>query len=162
MTAVTEQPGSASKLPLVLLGALVAVAVLVTVALVVAGGTETFEPGTPEAALQQFIEAGLDGDETTMLALLTPQHRARCEEELDQFGRWGYDDGYRVELESVAVDGDEAELRVEFRNTNRDDVFGGSGWSFEERYDLVRVGDEWLIDRAQWPHVFGSCTRVER
>lgn len=152
--------GRASKLPLLIMGAVVTLAVLVTVAIVAFPRTESFEPGSPEAVVQQFIEAGLDDDETSALDLLTSSARRSCVSEFDdrQSSPAYFGDELRAILQSTTIDGDDATVDIEFRRSNADDPFDSTTRTFESRYTLIRVGDEWQVDRAGWPSAFVRCT----
>ena len=72
----TVEPSAAVSKPPLIVGAVVGLAVLVTVALIATSGTETSELGTPEAALQDFLQAGFDGDSDAMFGLLTAESQA--------------------------------------------------------------------------------------
>ena len=159
--ATVEPPATVSKLPLLIVGAVVGLAVLVTVALIARSGTETYEVGTPEAALQDFLQAGFDGDSDAMFGLLTAESRAACEtaRDRDRFDDGLYSDGLRAELEGMTLKGATATAEVRFHQTSGNDPFGNSNWSYNESFRLERVGEAWLIDRAGWPWPFEDCTR---
>ena len=159
--ATEEPPATVSKLPLLIIGAVVGLAVLVTVALIATSDTETYEPGTPEAALQDFLQAGFDGDSDAMFGLLTADSRAACETTRDQerFDEGSDSDGLRAELEGMTVEGATATAEVRFEHSSGNDPFDNSSWSYNERFRLERVDGAWLIDRAGWPWPFEDCTR---
>ena len=149
-----------SKLPLLIMAAVVGLAVLVTIALVATRGPETYAPGTPEAALQDFLEAGFDGDTAAIFELVTDESRDRCQSASDRErfdGDW-YSDGMRAELEDMTVTSDVATAEVRFHEGGANDPFSNSSWSYDERFTLVRVDGAWLIDRAGWPWPFAECT----
>jgi hypothetical protein len=158
-------PTPVSKLPLVIIGAVVALAVLVVVALVAFRGPVEYAPGTPEAALQSFLQAGFDNqDQSVLFAMLTPDARARCERDAET-GRYSSiwdSDGLRAELETMRIDGDKAVATVGFRHGNSTDPFNDYSYSFTDTYTLLRVDGKWLIDRAGWPYQFTSCTTRNR
>lgn len=157
-----DAAGRVSKLPLVIMGTIVLLAVIVTIVLVAFPSTDNFDSGTPEAALQQFIEAALDDDEEAALALLTTESRESCAHEFEErrFGFGFHGDDLRAILEHVNVDGDVAEIQVEFRRSNADDPFDSSTSSFRADYRLVSEAGEWRIARADWPGGFTGCTSV--
>lgn len=163
-TMTDENPtGGASKLPLVIMGAVVAMAALLTIVLVAVRGPTTFDEGTPEATLQSFLNAALDDDEPAMLALLTEGSRQRCEEELERwtYGRSWYNDNVRAGLDEIEIDGEAAEATVVLRRSDSNDPFDSSTWSSDESFKLERSEGDWLIARASWPHPFASCTRTD-
>ena len=160
MTAV-EPPATVSKLPLLIIGAVVGLAVLVTVALLATSGTETYEPGTPEAALQDFLEAGIDGDSDAMFSLLTAESRAACENARDRnrFDDVTYSEGLHAELKEMTVTGSTATAKVRFHQSSGNDPFDNSTWSYDEQFRLEHVDGAWLIDRGGWPWSIEDCTR---
>ena len=84
--AEAAAPAPVSRLPLVAMGALVVLAILVAIGLGLRGN-RSFPAGSPEDALQQFLEAGLDGDEDATVALMVPEARDDCTDRLEpQYG----------------------------------------------------------------------------
>ena len=160
MTAV-EPPANVSKLPLLIIGAIVALVVLVTVALLSTSEPETYEPGTPEAALQEFLEAGFDGNTDAMFNLLTTESRAACEKARDRnrFDDDAYFDGLRAELLDMTATGSTATAKVRFHESSGNDPFDNATWSYDEKFWLERVDGAWLIDRGGWPWSIEDCTR---
>jgi hypothetical protein len=159
--ATIESPATVSKLPLLIMAAVVGLAVLVTIALVVARGPETYAPGSPEAALQDFLEAGFDGDSVAILELVTDESRDGCQSALDRErfdGSW-YSDGLWAELEDMTVVGDVANAEVRFHQRGANDPFNNSRWSYDERFTIEWVDGAWLIDRAGWPWPFTECMK---
>ena len=161
--SVAETSATVSKRPLQIMAAVVGLAVLVTIALVAARGPETYAPGTPEAALQGFLEAGIDGDSAALFALVTDESRDQCQSALDEerFDEPWHNDGLRAELEDMTVTGDVATAEVRFHQRGTNDLFGSSSWTYDERFTLERVDGAWLIDRAGWPWLFTECTREQ-
>ena len=159
--AVVEPPTRVSKLPLLIMGAVVGLAVLVTIALVSLRGPKTYDPGSPEAGLQDFLEASFDGDTAAMADLLTDETRARCDDRLDErrFDADFYSDGLRAELDEISVEGATATATVTFRQTDSNDPFDSSSWSYSERFELIQVEGAWLVHRAGWPYELADCTR---
>jgi len=159
--SVAETSATVSKLPLQIMAAVVGLTVLVTIALIAARGPETYAPGTPEAALQEFLEAGIDGDSAVLLELITDESRDQCQSALDREGfnsPW-HNDGLRVELEDITVTGDVATAEVRFHQRGTNDPFNNSSWRYDERFTLERVDGAWLIDRAGWPWPLTECTK---
>jgi hypothetical protein len=161
----TEPPSSVSKLPLLIMGAVVAIAVLVTVALIMGRDTKTYSPGTPEAAVQDFIQAGFDNDMPALLASLTTDARTSCEAEIvrQRFDDNVYSEGLRAALEDMEITSDDTAIaEVQFHQDNTNNLFDTSGWSHDERFTLTRIDGDWLIDKADWPYQFSECTRSNR
>ncbi len=146
-----------------IMGAIIAMAALLTIALAANRNVASYPEGSPEAALQQFVSASLDEDEDAMLLLLTDQMRSRCTALLADsgFDRSWSGTSLRADLAEIEVDGDRAEAMVRFQEGNNDDPFDSSSWDFERRYVLVESDGSWFIERAGWPDAFDNCTRGE-
>ena len=150
----TQPVDSVSRLPLVLMGAVAALAVLLVVAFGLRG-PDTFEPGTPEAAVQDFLQAALDGDADAVVASLTPAAAQRCDDlRSDEFWR-GSDTGF--ELDALSVSGDTARAEVTQRTSSRDDPFRGTWRNGGHVIELRRVDGEWKVERASWPWPVRNC-----
>lgn len=152
-----------SRLPLFIMGAVVVLAALMLIAVVAFRGPKTYDAGTPEAALQNYLVAVLDDrNEDAMYALLTPSAQSRCRDIYDGLGLTSYySTGYRAELDDMTLDGDgdRAEARVVFRRSSQGDPFDNSSYSSEREFSLRRLDGDWLIDRAGWPYSYEDCTR---
>ncbi len=150
-----------SRLPLAIMAAVVVVAALVTIALSQSRSPEQYDVGSPEAALQQFVSAGLGGDEGAMLDLLPEDKRAACIVAFrdDVYATTWRADDIRSELDEMVIEGDTARATVLFREGGSNGPFDGSSWDYDRRFTLVLVGDQWLVDRAGWPYPFEDCTR---
>lgn len=149
-----------SRWPMTIMAAIVVLAALVTLALAADRGPESYPVGSPEAVLQQFVTSALDGDGDTMIGLLTEERRAGCREALrHDIGdpRW-VDGDVRAELDDIVIEGDTAQVTVRFHERTGSGPFDSSTWDYGRRFTLVEVEETWLIDRAGWPWVFGSCT----
>lgn len=136
--------GRAASWVLAAVVGIVVVAALVTV-LVSSRHPADLDPGSPEAAVQDYLDAVLDGDSETAVEHLAPG--TACD--VDDF-----DDAY--------IDGDvHVSLRdaAEFERTARVDVSitSGSGemipteWTEEWTFRLRRTADGWLITGIPWP-----------
>ncbi|WP_153396364.1 hypothetical protein [Ornithinicoccus halotolerans] len=128
-------------------------AVAVAAAVVAANRpTTTVEPGTPEAVVQDFLTAVVDGDREAALSYLDPE--LNCDERaLEHAG----DEQARVTLLESEVDGDEARVVVSV-SQGSSGPFETGEYSREETYRLLRTEDGWRIsDDVGWP-VYG-CPR---
>jgi len=153
-------PGTVSRLPLVIGGGIVVAIVMLAVALLVGRGPKVYEPGTPEATIQNFVQAELDGDTEAMLETLTERLRNECGDSIEQWGDWWprSNDGTRVELEQIEISGDEAHGVVLIRRSNSADPFDNSSWDNKAKFDLVKLDGDWLIDDSSWVY-FEDCKR---
>lgn len=130
--------------------ALGAIAVLALVAAVISAGrpTERFDAGTPEATVQAYVEAALDGRADEAARWLDP--RGDCDvEDLDRAGLAGMT-ATRVVLADSRTSGDSATVEVEL-------VFGSGGpfdsseYREKHTYRLTRSQGTWLLTGIPWP-----------
>lgn len=144
------------------MAAVVAIAVLVIVGLGLRGATE-FPAGSPENGLQQFLNAGLDGDSSALIGRLVPEQRAVCEQEADDstYGGVRGMSGIGFELDEMIVDGATAYAEVTQRHSDDGDPFDGGSWTNAYTFDLRLVDGEWLIDEPSWPWWVSRCTRSD-
>ena len=149
---------SVSRLPLVAMGAVVVLAIFVAIALGLRGPTE-FPEGTPEAAVQDYLQGVLDGDDEAVLATLAADRVEECRDELAQYGTYGID-GIGFELDEIDVTGDTARAELTQRSTSSGDPFGGTQRYGDRYVELRRENGEWKVDGASWPWRLESCLRT--
>lgn len=150
---------SVSKLPLYIMTAVVVLAILLVLLLAALRGNTEYEAGSPEEALQTFLVAALEqNDYDTVNSMLTAGAKARCRSELSD-ARSSVISGsdYRAELEDMDAATTTATAIVRFHRSS-DDPFDGGGYSFDRDFLLVRSGDDWLIDEAEWPRALQYCS----
>ena len=148
MEDMNTAPGS-SRLLLWMGVALVALVVLATAITLLRGPAE-FEPGTPEAVVQAYIEAVLDEDPDDAWELLTPRLQGRCDpEDLEPRYRRARQGGITLietrERENTAV------VELEFNAASDDGPFDVYEYSYRERFDLRLVDGEWRVSDVPWP-----------
>ena len=131
--------------------ALVAVAAIV----VALRSPASFEPGTPEAVVQEYVNAVLDEDSEAAFALLTPNAQRRCQLE-DLEDRYVRGEQSRIVLVDSEITEDTATVELEFNAASGDSPFDIYQYSFEQRFKLRDVEGEWRIASSQWP--FYRCT----
>ena len=119
------------------------------------GGTASYAPGTPEAALQEFLQANLDGDRAAIEAMLEPSGAEQCQEELERFGFRA--SGLRFGLDDMRVEGDRAWATASKRYGSGGDPFDGPTRAVDERFELRRIDGEWKIVAATWPWDIDRC-----
>lgn len=126
-----------------------AVVVVAVVAAVVATGRSEAEyaAGTPEATVQGYLRAVLDGDTDDI------------GEYLDDAGCRPRDvaaiprpDSARAVLLGSEVSEDEATIEVEITESYSDDPFGPSEYDHVETFTLERSGGEWHLGGVPWPY----------
>ncbi|HEV2109598.1 MAG TPA: hypothetical protein VGR16_15160 [Thermomicrobiales bacterium] len=145
------EPPSRTRGPersLVLIAGLTGLVVIVTIVLAFTLGDRepaTFDPGTPERAVQDYLQALDDGDVEAAYALLASEYRRTTS--LATFTnsggqKYGYrQDADRVTVEDVDIDGETARLQLGLRFVADD------GDDYEQEIDvaLVRESGAWRL-----------------
>ncbi|NND03380.1 MAG: hypothetical protein HKN91_11390 [Acidimicrobiia bacterium] len=115
----------------------------------------TFEPGSPEAVVQEYVNAILDEDLNAALALLTPAARASCDiEDLEDHYIRG--EQSRIVLIDSEIDGSDATVELEFNAATGDNPFDLYEYSFEQKFKLRQIDGAWRLSATEWP--FYRCT----
>lgn len=130
-----------------LIGAVVVGLIVVVAALVALTRSEpaTLDPTTPEGTAQRYVQAILDGDNTTADDLL-------LEEDCDIWPNYFGDQTVRARLTDSTVDGNTATVEVELVFSGGDPLFGGYGYEERALIELERVDGSWLVDPDSWPY----------
>jgi hypothetical protein len=136
-----------------LIGIGVVVVIALIVALALAGGdVRTYEPGTPEATAQAYLQALFDDDEEAAHAYLSPALQERCEPwDLDT---WWARDAESAVFDEVRVDGDHAEIELRLISREYDlglFPFDNYDYTRETELELDRIAGEWVVTDATWP-----------
>ena len=136
--------------PNLVLAIVVAVVVVIAVAagVVAADRSEVeVQAGTPEATVQAYLRAVLDGD---VAALDQLEPGTRCEAG-DITGAF-VPESARIVLAGSEVDGAHATVRVEITEGSAGSPFGVDEYTHEQRFALEQsdTGD-WYIVGAPWP-----------
>lgn len=146
-----SKPMSSSGRLLALMG--IGLLGLVVVAGIVVAFREpaSFEPGSPEAAVQTYILAVLDEDADAAHAMLSPELQSRCEIS-DLVERSYRKEGGRITLQDSTVKGETAVVEVEFTASYSENAFDFYQYSYDERFDLKLIQGEWRISDVPWPY----------
>ena len=142
--------------------ALLALLLIASVIAAVTREEAEFAPGSPEAAVQAYLNA-LDADDFPAVRdALSPELQAACSIE-DMFGG-RYPDQRRSILEDkrITLEGsqtfDETTFVIvritEFRNG---DLFGPSGYAFGDSFALKQFDGHWKFSENPWPRF--DCAR---
>lgn len=147
----TEAP--AGRLILVAAAAVVIGAVVAAAVVAATGNDPVFDEGTPEAAVQRYLDAMIDGDESAAHDTLSEELRRECSLADLREQSWQAD-GVRVTLRDVHVDGASAEVEVTIHE-------GGGGMfgeepSYPERFILAKTAGVWVVAEQPWPIYFCS------
>ncbi len=136
---------------IVLIGGVVVAVVVIAILVVTGLGSpepERFPPGTPEAALQQYLEAVRIGDHERIESLLSDDARADIPSGSPRpFDCFVRDEGRQIRVERVERPADDrAVIHLTIEQVS------GSGitldrYSYRETVPLVLEGGDWKIDR---------------
>jgi len=111
------------------------------------GGTSqpSYAPGTPEAAMQEFVDAYKRGDYVTVDSYLSS--RLKSEGITTKMGGGLGTSGAEltVTITSARVNGDRATLDVQITRSSNS-FLGNTSSSYGASVDLVREGGSWKID----------------
>ena len=117
---------------------------------------DPLSPGSPEAQVQQFILAIDDGAFDVAYDMLSDAATDQCTQA--DFRRHIADyphEGMTVQLDSVDLYGNEADVSVTVTSFNGSPPFDFSESSYKARFTLLRSGDRWSVNKAPWP--FSDC-----
>jgi hypothetical protein len=138
--------GRNRRVALLIGGVLVAVALIVVVIWVAARPARTYDPGTPEGVVQEYVAAVLDRDAATAAGLLSATSSCTVAD----FDRATVPTGTGVELINTQVRGTTAAVRIRVGVQDAGDPFGGtSGEEYVLR--LARTNATWRLDGIPWP-----------
>ena len=121
------------------------------------GGPATYDAGTPEAALQDYLQAGLDGDAEAIADSLGPIGAELCQDELDRLR--SRSSGLRFGLDDMRVDGDRAWATVSQRYGSGGDPCDGPSRANDQTFELRRRDGTWHVVDATWPWGIDRCLR---
>lgn len=155
-TKATRQMTSSNRL-LLWMGAGLAALIIVAAVIVIVREPARFDPGTPEAAVQDYIDAVLDDDADAAWALLAPGIQQRCGAE-DLEARYRRDGSGRIILRDTTNRGESATVEIEFNAVYLDGPFDVYESSYSERFNLRLVDGEWRISNVPWPYYW--CSEV--
>ncbi len=135
------------------LGLLAGSVVLLVVGVVVAIATTrqpaaSYQPGSPEATVAEFVRLIEDGelDEAYELTAIPGLSRERFQEQFN----YRSETSRRVTLVRSDVEGEEATVVVDITTFSSGDTLGGSDYSYRETYRLRRESGRWLITSPEY------------
>lgn len=143
---------------ILIVAAAVLILAIVIAAFVAANRDEpTYEEGSPEAALQAYLDAVINGDATEAYGYLSDQLRNECTLS-DARNGVGDAGDVRVTLQSVRQDDGTTEIDVVIEENGGDLLFGG-GYRYDETFILSDTDGMWKLSERPWPVYFCSGER---
>ncbi|RIK39673.1 MAG: hypothetical protein DCC58_14940 [Chloroflexi bacterium] len=131
------------------IGAGVLALVLIAVVVVLAAGSsepQDFPPGSPEAALQQYVETLRTGDREAALALLSASARERVKDD-DYFPSpyCGGTDDRRVRITDTVLTGDRAIITVTVQEASSS-IFDFDQYEYTQTVPMKLEDGQWRVD----------------
>lgn len=142
--------GPTGRTQLLWIGGGLAVLALLTIALLALREPTNFEPGTPEAVVQDYLQAVLDGDERSAVAFFASGSACAA----DDFTNRRDVTNVRItllETETFANAEAAVDVRIRFDEPGLDVI---TPYDIDERFDLVIESREWRITGTPWPLFF--------
>lgn len=130
-----------------MLAVVVGVIVLASLVTVLGGWSDPaeLEPGTPEAAVQAYLDAVVDRDSDAAVAMLPAGSDCTAAD----FDNAYVGEDVHVSLREVRVLGETA--RVDVVITTGSGEIIPTEWSEQQTFRLRRTDDEWLLSGTPWP-----------
>ena len=154
-TSNNQRPGTRV---LLLAGAVIVIAIILA-AIFSNGRVQSFDPGTPEAVAQAYVQAIFDNDSFAAYALLAPELQDECDRH-DLIPPWAIGASH-ARFRAVRIDGDRAVIDVELRDID----VSVSPFGIDDHRDtksneleLEHRQSDWLITYAAWP-IYGCPGR---
>ncbi|MCH7625888.1 MAG: hypothetical protein IIC83_08205 [Chloroflexi bacterium] len=139
-------------------GAFLAILLVASIIVALLDREELLTPGTPEAAVQRFLQAAEAEDLSIAFDSLSAKLQEECS--LQEFGGRGYPTRNQlsdasITLEKTQIIDDTAFVTVRISQFRGGGPFGTSESNFEQRYSLLKEEGEWKIAESPWP--FFNC-----
>ncbi len=135
-----------------------AVGISIIVALLLArDDVRSYEPGTPEATAQAFIQAMFDEDVEAARNFLSAELQRECRG--DDLNLWWVRNADSARFDSVDISDDTADIEVSLITTEYEPgffPFSDHDYSSETEIELERHDGTWVITNATWP--LSGCT----
>lgn len=130
------------------LGFVVAAIAIVALIVVLASrqSTTQLDQGTPEAAVQQYLQAVSDRNFDQALEFLSEDSKCTVED----FDRAYIQESLRIGLTETSTNQETAVVTVSIQSSNGD-PFGGT-YTEERNFRLVNSDGEWKITGTPWPN----------
>jgi hypothetical protein len=118
---------------------------------VTGGGARTYPEGSPERAVQQYLQAVAENDAARATEFLSADLAKRCvdypRDAISNRGR----QSVRATLEETTLRNGTASVRVTLIESYGSDPFGGGESTFSTVFDLRQEGGAWRFSQSPWP-----------
>jgi hypothetical protein len=130
---------------------IIGIAVLVGIAL--GRGPVTFDPTTPEGAVQEYLLAISQSRWDDAYAILDPEAFSDCDP--DDIAANGAPQDFSAVHEGTETAGENTLVRVTLRFGDQDPI--NPGWEQPEQFVLVDRDGSWYITQDPWPYFRWAC-----
>jgi len=153
VSAAREGPRmGASARWLVAVGGVIATAVIVSVVVAVLGNREQeFDPGTPEAAVQDYLRAIAERDTTRAFSVISHAIDEECAPFPSDAIIYGVADRFSARLKETVERGDRTEVRVALTESWGSGPFDSGESNWEHTFVLIYEDGQWRFDEVPWP-----------
>ncbi|MCI0544521.1 MAG: hypothetical protein L0Z49_08785 [Actinobacteria bacterium] len=131
--------------------AVVGVVVLVAIALL--RGPTTFDPTTPEGAVQEYLVAIEGSQWEDAFAILDPDSFAECDPE--DIAANGEQQPFTAVHDNTEISGDTAFVLVRLQFGDQGPL--GTGWTQQEQFTLTESDGFWYLTQDPWPYFRWAC-----
>ena len=146
--AETRVPTATWAIPVVAIAAIIGL-----VAIALTRGPTSFDPTTPEGAVQDYLLAVSQSRWDDAFAVLDPDSFENCEP--GDIANSGQQGEFIASHDSTETAG--ANTLVNVRLRFGDSGMFGSGWESYEQFTLVEQDGFWYITQDPWPYFRWSC-----
>ena len=142
------------KIWLIGAGSLLAILLVASVVVALVQRVEPLAEGTPERAVQLYLEAIADGDLEAAHNLLSAELKEECS--IDDLVRRSYAtkelEDSRITLEKTDHVGGNAIVTAKVTTLRSNSPFGSSENSYDRRFTLVEEDGSWRFTSNPWPY----------
>jgi len=140
---MTQEAARPDRTLIAILSIIAAIVVIAFVVVFTRGGPADVDPATPEGVVQSYSRAMVASDYETARGFLSSDVLANCDRAEPNTIQ-----GLRMTVISSKVNGDTAVVRVSMERGSGE--FGGSGYTSEEAFTMVREGGLWKVISTPW------------
>jgi len=138
-----QEAGRPDRTLIAILSIIAAIVVIALVVVFTRGGPADVDPTTPEGVVQSYSRAMVDSDFESARDFLSSKLLDNCDRAEPNTIQ-----GLRMTVISSTISEETAVVRVSMERGSGE--FGGSGYTSEEAFTMVREGGQWKIVSTPW------------
>ena len=144
---MTQHAARPDKTLVAILSVVAAIVVIAIVVVFTRGGPTDIDPATPEGVVQSYSLAMVANDLDTARGFISADVLDECE-----FAEPSALQGLRMTVIETTINGASAVVRVSLDEGSGG--FGGSSYSYDDAFTLVKNGGDWKIETTPWQLTF--------